>query len=946
MKLRKVQVTAFGRFQNLNLEFTPGLNVIFGPNEAGKSTLLRFIQGMLFGLQKPGALRRQALPELERLTPWNGAPPRGGLIYNTDDGRVYRVERDFSEKGFVRIYDATTGQELTSRYKQDRRKELLFAEEQLGLNDGTFTATACIGQMQAGQLGITQELSARLANLAGSGQEDLSITSVLKLLDGEMAKIGHPSRDSGKPLAESIRRVSRLEAEHERAQAVRQENMENERRLADLRRESADTAGRVGAMAQALAVLRRREAEQRLGRLRDLRRGLILAEERSIGLKGAAEFPATDRDRVIALSESVQRLTRDERDAAAALGRLKEEETAAAARNEGFKPLLELDPDAEAQISRNFERYTLVKQDLQQRLEAKQGLEAEAARLTEGIAVFGVLAGEADALEGRLDELDEQSGQGEVERTRLAQSRPELAAQREAAVKALGARSGLALWISLAAAAAAAGLAAVVRQPLLAALAVAALPLWLLLRRPTAAARQAAEEAEKALTGLDERLQSLDAGLTGIARQKSEVLARAGSATVAEFKARARECHSLLRERDSARSQAERLEADLRNIARTLQVTGEALVEMVAASRQVAAGLSPDSAASDLPNALALTDAHIREFRQAWVAYRRARETVDSLALQVRQAEQRLARIREELEGARADLQQRLNVAGVASLDEYGEAFRRYQAYREAETARGTAAEVLRQALTEGDEAGLESLLAELAAVPENVPEAWGEDIAELARRWEAAKEELSRQQAEVRGLEERLEQAYRDLPDVAALEAELEEARRSRQGLEDRRWLLERAREEVEAASEEVHREFAPRLNQVASAAIGSITGGRYSEVRADSRLGLRVVVPETGELRSVDDLSGGTLDQFYLALRTGMAGLLTAGGETVPFLLDDTFVQFDDQRLTRAVGYLLEVTKTSQVLLFTCHQREVEAARRYQSGVRVLELPGPVVR
>ncbi|MHB0929736.1 MAG: hypothetical protein ACYC3W_12680 [Candidatus Nanopelagicales bacterium] len=718
--------------------------------------------------------------------------------------------------------------------------------------------------------------------------------------------------------------------------------MDNERRLADLRHEVNAAAGRVGAMGQALAALRRREAEQRLGRLQDLRQGLLLAEERLTGLRSAAGFPATDRDRVVALSESVQRLTREERDAAATVARLKEEETAAIARIEAFKPLLELDPDAETQISRDFERYTLVKQDMQQRFEAQQGLEAEAARLTAGLAAFGALTEEADALEGRLDQLDEQSHQGEIERTRLTQSRPELAAQRDTAVKALAAGRDLALWASLAVVAVALGLAAVVRQPLLSALAVAALPLWLLLRRPSAAAREAARLAEGALVELDERLQSMDAGLTATAEQKSKVLARAGSTTVAEFKARARECRRLLLERESARSQAERLVADQRNIARTLQVTGEALVEMVAASRQVAAA----SADAAVPDPLALSEAHIREFRQAWAAYRRAREVVDSLAPQARQAEARLVRISEELAGARADLQQRFDAAAVASLAEYDEAFRRYEAYRSAETARGTAAEVLRQALAEGDEDGLKALLAELGAMPEEVAGAWGDDVGELARRWEAAKGELSRQQAEVRGLEERLEQAYRDLPDLAALETELEEARRARLALEDRRWLLERAREEVEAASEEVHREFAPRLNQVASAAVSSITGGRYSEVRVDSHLGLRVVVPETGELRSVDDLSGGTLDQFYLALRTGMAGLLTADGETVPFLLDDTFVQFDDQRLVRAVGYLLEVAKTSQVLLFTCHQREVEAARRYQSGVRVLELPGPAGR
>ena len=79
MKLQRAQVTAFGRFQNLSLDFAPGLNVIYGHNEAGKSTLLHFLRGMLFGLQKPGAQKRLPLPELDRLKPWNGTAPRGTL---------------------------------------------------------------------------------------------------------------------------------------------------------------------------------------------------------------------------------------------------------------------------------------------------------------------------------------------------------------------------------------------------------------------------------------------------------------------------------------------------------------------------------------------------------------------------------------------------------------------------------------------------------------------------------------------------------------------------------------------------------------------------------------------------------------------------------------------------------------------------------------------------
>lgn len=957
MKIRRLEIGAFGRFRNLSLDLGPGLNVVYGSNEAGKSTLLRFIQGMLYGLQKPGAPRRTPLLELQRLMPWDGMPARGALVYATSDGRSYRVEREFGNRGFTRLYDAATGEELTSRYPPDQRKELLFAEAQLGLSDGEFAATACIGQMEAKSIGMSQELTTRLANLTAGGQEDLSLTGVLKLLSDGLSEIGAPGRESTKPLAEAVRRVQRLEAALDSARRVRDENLGKERLLRELRAEAARLSREIEDLRRWRDALRRHELRQRRTQLTELRHRLAEADTRAQALAAHAGFPAEHRDEVAALADVLTRLGRQEKEAAAELERLARQQAGAEQALAGFAPLQALDPDAEVQVSQDFVAYSRNLQDKEERRARLDELGRQLAAIETRLNALGALATEGLAWEARLEQLDEQVRQGESQLNRLGQARPDLQAQRESAERQLKGRHTSAALAAAGLAVVAAALAFALGQSLLAGLAVLALPVWLLLRRPSGAALQAHRSAQQALDEHNHSVRGLEAEVAACQAEKAGILKQAGASTMAEFKAKVREGQGLLQERERGLSESARLQTDVTHIDASLRVLGSALVEAVAAGQQVAA-TRQDAAAAALPDVLALGEAHVRQFRQVWAAYRRAREEVAELGRQRRQAENALADRRREREEAGQRLQDLLQQAGAENLQAYEESYRHHQEYRSALQARGTAEQVLQAALAEGDETALDRELSALGPAPAGEDEPLGApsgkpagtaavtpsdpDVQELTRRLNLLTAELSSKQADARGLEGQTEQAYRGL-DLAALEVELEGAVAERQALEDRRWVLEQAKTEIEAASEEVHREFAPRLNQVASAAIARITGGRYQDVRADKSLALRVLVPETGQLRPVEDLSGGSLDQFYLALRLGMADLLTGGREPVPFLLDDTFVQFDDQRLARVMDYLLELAQTNQALLFTCHRREAEAARRYPDQARILELPTP---
>lgn len=96
MVIKEVNIISFGKLQNRKYTFSDGINVIYGENEAGKSTLQQFIKAMLFGLDKK---RGKALEdEYQKYEPWD-APAyfAGSLVFETG-GQKFLLERNFYHK--------------------------------------------------------------------------------------------------------------------------------------------------------------------------------------------------------------------------------------------------------------------------------------------------------------------------------------------------------------------------------------------------------------------------------------------------------------------------------------------------------------------------------------------------------------------------------------------------------------------------------------------------------------------------------------------------------------------------------------------------------------------------------------------------------------------------------------------------------------------------------
>jgi uncharacterized protein YhaN len=117
------------------------------------------------------------------------------------------------------------------------------------------------------------------------------------------------------------------------------------------------------------------------------------------------------------------------------------------------------------------------------------------------------------------------------------------------------------------------------------------------------------------------------------------------------------------------------------------------------------------------------------------------------------------------------------------------------------------------------------------------------------------------------------------------------------------------------------------------ASQIFSHITLGSFKELRADfNERGepvLTGVRDSSGEAVSVSGMSDGTCDQLYLALRLASLETWLDRHESIPFIVDDVLLNFDDARAIASLEVLAELSHRTQVVFFTHHQHLVDMAK-----------------
>jgi len=199
-----------------------------------------------------------------------------------------------------------------------------------------------------------------------------------------------------------------------------------------------------------------------------------------------------------------------------------------------------------------------------------------------------------------------------------------------------------------------------------------------------------------------------------------------------------------------------------------------------------------------------------------------------------------------------------------------------------------------------------------------------------------SAAEELGQQVARLGG---ELGAEGRDAA-MARARQELEGVRAEAQSVADEYVVVTLAVRLLDSTRERYERERQPAVVRNAARIFSVMTDGRYTDVRAPLDGSGITVLAADGTIRPTSELSRGTAEQLYLALRVGLIGSLGEQGRWLPVFMDDVVVNFDPQRRAGAIEAVAELATMRQVLFFTCHPETADALMREVDSAALVTL------
>ena len=225
MRLTYLWIQRFGKLKDREFFLQDGINIIYGANESGKSTLHSFIRGMLFGMPRYRGRASRTDP-YTRYEPWERPADYAGSMKFITGGKEFRIDRNFY-KNDVREYFVceTDGEQLSLAHGD---LEALLG----GMSENIYDNTVSIGQLRSEtDEGMVQELQNYMANFEGAGSGDVDVQQAVQRLKKKKKEWESRKQE------QEIRRQRQLEEMDRQIQYISQERDGLENQLENLQKE-------------------------------------------------------------------------------------------------------------------------------------------------------------------------------------------------------------------------------------------------------------------------------------------------------------------------------------------------------------------------------------------------------------------------------------------------------------------------------------------------------------------------------------------------------------------------------------------------------------------------------------------------------------------------------------------------------------------------------------
>ena len=186
MNIRKIKINGFGKLEKKEIQFDKRINVIYGKNEAGKSTLLKFMSSCLYGISKNK--NGETISDYEKYRPWHNYDYSGKIEYQMDDRHIYDVYRDFNKKN-PSIYD-DNGEDISNSFTKNKTNGIDFFAEQTGIEKELYLNTAIIQQEKIRlKSNIQNDVINRISNLVNTGDDVISYKETINKIKSEQLEL-------------------------------------------------------------------------------------------------------------------------------------------------------------------------------------------------------------------------------------------------------------------------------------------------------------------------------------------------------------------------------------------------------------------------------------------------------------------------------------------------------------------------------------------------------------------------------------------------------------------------------------------------------------------------------------------------------------------------------------------------------------------------------------
>ncbi|MEI3391454.1 MAG: AAA family ATPase [Clostridia bacterium] len=204
MKIKEIKINNYGILKNKKINFENKLNIIYGKNESGKSTLLNYIKNIFYGISKNK--NGKNISEYEKYLPWNEEEFSGKIKYELDNGENFEVFRDFKKKN-PKIFNSNL-EDVSGQFNIDKKDGSKFFYDQTKVDEDMFSSTVLSMQQEVKLSKSDQNvLVQKVANLAASGEDTISYKRALDRLNRSQLEEVGTERSQEKPINKIRKRL-------------------------------------------------------------------------------------------------------------------------------------------------------------------------------------------------------------------------------------------------------------------------------------------------------------------------------------------------------------------------------------------------------------------------------------------------------------------------------------------------------------------------------------------------------------------------------------------------------------------------------------------------------------------------------------------------------------------------------------------------------------------